>query len=65
MELNKYKNNQDETNAAQAMLYGIIYWRRFKRKHRELLVWVTKVIHVICINNDLAKDIKKGFGKKI
>jgi dihydroxy-acid dehydratase len=37
MELNKYSKTitQDETQpAAQAMLYGIPNWRRFKRKRK-------------------------------
>jgi dihydroxy-acid dehydratase len=66
MELNKYSKTitQDETQpAAQAMLYGIGLTEE-DLKSRRLLVWVTKVILVICIKN-LAKDIKKEFGKKI
>jgi dihydroxy-acid dehydratase len=60
MELNKYSKTitQDETQpAAQAMLYGIKPEDDLKKAQVELLVWVTKVIHVICIN-DLAKILK-------
>jgi dihydroxy-acid dehydratase len=52
MELNKYSKTitQDETQpAAQAMLYRIgLTEDDLKKAQVELLVWVTKVIHVIC-----------------